>query len=151
MAGLWAEQTKKPLPGISPTSLLAIVNNPLSVKGRMGKNDLFHSDMTVLPHRVISLSYNKLVHGLDLQVSIMGGLAEVQIWTNQTDGAQYTVGVPWFLKHNDACRVAGEELHLIRHLGAGGEEAYPRDEAKHVRPRRLGPHADKALYDQTPC
>lgn len=50
----WAEQTKKP-PGISPTSLLAIVNIPLTTKGNKGKNYLFHSDMTVLPHQVTSM------------------------------------------------------------------------------------------------
>lgn len=51
-------------------------------------------------------------------------LTKVQILTNEMDGGQYPVGVPWFLKHSDVCYVA-EELHLIRHLGAGGEEMCP--------------------------
>lgn len=70
-----------------PASFLAIVNNPLTAEGNKGHSDLFHSDMTVLPHRVIFISYKKLVHDLDLQVSIMSGLAKVQIYTNEMDSA----------------------------------------------------------------
>lgn len=38
---------------------------------------------------------------------MMGGLAEAQSWTNQSDGTQYPAGILWFLKHSDTCHVAG--------------------------------------------
>lgn len=66
-------------------------------------------------------------------------LAKVQILTNETDGGQYPAGVLWFLKHGDACHVAGE-LHLIRHLGAGGKEICPgREDSSEVPTDPLHP------------
>lgn len=44
-------------------------------------------DMTVIPHQVISISYKKLVHDLDLQVFVTSGWAKVQIYTNEMDSA----------------------------------------------------------------
>lgn len=61
--------------------------HPTDRKGNEGHNDLFHSDMIVLPHWVISISYKKLVHDLDLQVSITSGLANIQIYINEMDSA----------------------------------------------------------------
>lgn len=61
------------------------------------------------------------------QFLILSVLAEVKTRTNQMRSTQYPVGIPWFLKHSDAYQVAGEELHLIRHLGPGGEETQPRE------------------------
>lgn len=84
-------------------------------------------DVTILLHQVTSISYKKLVPGLHLQVSMKGGMAEVQIQTNQMDSAQHPAGVPWLLTHDDTCPGAGEGLHLIRHLGAVGKKAYPRE------------------------
>lgn len=43
--------------------------------------------MTVIPHQVISISYKKLVHDLDLQVFVTSGWAKVQIYTNEMDSA----------------------------------------------------------------
>lgn len=63
--------------------------------------------MMVLLHQVISISYKKLVHDLDVQVPTVDGLAKIQILTNERDSEQYPVGVLWFLKHSDACHVAG--------------------------------------------
>lgn len=130
MVGFWTEQTKKPLsPGISSTFLLATDNIHWQPKGKRAMVVSFIQmvDVTILLHQVTSISYKKLVPGLDLQVSMKGGMAEVQIQTNQMDSAQYPAGVPWLLKHDDACPGAGEGLHLIRHLGAVGEKAYPRE------------------------
>lgn len=76
--------------------------------------------MTALPHQAISISYKKLVHDLDLQVSIMGGLDKVHIWKNEMDSAQ-SVSQD-FSSTVILAMLLSEELPLIRHLGAGGEE-----------------------------
>ena len=77
MVGLWTEQTKKPLsPGISSTFLLATDNTHWQPKGKwaMVVSFIQTGDVTILLHRVTSLSYKKLVPGLDLQVSMKGGM-----------------------------------------------------------------------------
>lgn len=71
-----------------PSSLLTTVHIPPTAKGRESCN-LFHSAMTVLPLPATSISYKKFIHDLDLQVFIMGGLATVQILTNEIDREQY--------------------------------------------------------------
>lgn len=76
--------------------------------------------MTALPPQAISISYKKLVHDLDLQVSIMGGLDKVHTWKNETDSAQ-SVSQD-FSSTVILVMLLSEELPLIRHLGAGGEE-----------------------------
>lgn len=68
----------------------------------------------------MSISYKKLVHDLDFQVSIMGGLDKVHIWKNEMDSAQ-SVSQD-FSSTVILAMLLSEELPLIRHLGAGGEE-----------------------------
>lgn len=75
----------------------------------------------------------------------MAALTKVQILTNEVDSGQYPVGVLWFLKHSDVCYVA-EELHLIRHLGAGGEEMCPgREDSLGGSPNRPSTSSTSAL------
>lgn len=114
------------------TSTPPYIPTPWTAKGKKGHKSLFHSTSS----GKISICYKKLVRDPDLQVHITLVLAKVQILTNEMDGGQYPIGIQWFLKHSDACHVAGE-LHLIRHLGAGGEEICPgREDSSGGSPNR---------------
>ena len=123
--------------------------HPTDSKRKEEPHHLFHSATTVLPLPVTSISYKKFIHDLDLQVSVMGGLAKVQILTNKMDSEQYPVGVLWMTQRcQSTVRPAvwlSEELHLIRHLGAGGAEVRPGTEGSSgevltgpLRPPSLG-------------